>query len=218
MNISRTIRHGFAPLAAGLAILLLASAPAWAHCDRMDGPVVLEAKEALEQGEVTPVLKWVPADDEQEVREAFEQTLTVRQQGPEARDLADRYFFETLVRLHRASEGVAYTGIKPAGGEIHPAIAQADAALEEGSVDELAERIGNAVETNIREKFAQTTEAQADKDESVEAGRQFVFEYVQYVHYVKGIHEALHAEPHGHQPEDVHEELTEGEGEPTHEP
>jgi hypothetical protein len=30
-----------------------------AHCDTMDGPVVVAAKAALQEGDVTPVLKWV---------------------------------------------------------------------------------------------------------------------------------------------------------------
>jgi hypothetical protein len=31
---------------------------AGAHCDTLDGPVVMTAKAALEKGDVTPVLKW----------------------------------------------------------------------------------------------------------------------------------------------------------------
>ncbi|HOB97871.1 MAG TPA: DUF6448 family protein [Verrucomicrobiota bacterium] len=37
-----------------------------AHCDTMDGPVVLAAKSALGTKDVTPVLKWVKEDAEAE--------------------------------------------------------------------------------------------------------------------------------------------------------
>jgi hypothetical protein len=59
--------------------------------------------------------------------------VQVRKLGGQAQKLADMYFFETLVRIHRAGEGASYTGLKP-GAEIDPAIAMADEALESGSV------------------------------------------------------------------------------------
>ena len=164
---------------------------AWAHCDGIDGPVVTEAQVALEQGDVTPVLKWIPESDEQEVRDAFDKAITVRAHGPEVRDLADRYFFETLVRLHRAYEGAPFTGVQPSGTPVSPAIERADAALEAGDVDELAREIAAAVEASIREQFAATRQAQDAKDQSVAAGREFVEEYVNFVHYVKHLHELL---------------------------
>jgi hypothetical protein len=99
-----------------LLAAMLASPPrAIAHCDTLDGPVVRDARAALEARDVTPVLKWVEAEKEPEVREAFRHALAVRALGPEARTLADRFFFETLVRVHREGEGEPYTGLKPAG-------------------------------------------------------------------------------------------------------
>ena len=94
-----------------VVLLVIGPGPARAHCDTLDGPVVLDAKAALQKGDVTPVLKWVRADDEKEIREAFAKTLKVRGLGDDARDLADHHFFETLVRIHRPGEGVAYTGL-----------------------------------------------------------------------------------------------------------
>jgi hypothetical protein len=44
--------------------------------------------------------------------------LCVRTLDLEAKALADRYFFETLVRLYRAGEGAAYKGLKPAGRDL----------------------------------------------------------------------------------------------------
>ena len=160
---------------------------AGAHCDTMDGPVVAAAKVALEKGEVTPVLKWVQKDQEGEIRAAFQQTVVVRSKGPEAKELADRYFFETLVRLHRAGEGAPYTGLKPAG-EVEPGIAAADKAMESGSADALVREVTGRVADGIRERFAHAVEKKKHVDESVEAGREFVEAYVEYVHYVERLY------------------------------
>jgi hypothetical protein len=191
---SRYIRNR--PAAAALAATLtLIGVPAHAHCDQVDGPVVNDARAALNAGDVTEVLKWIPAEGEEELREAFDQTLAVRGESPEARELADRYFFETVVRIHRASEGAAFTGLKPADTPVSPAIERTDAALASGSVDELATDIADAVEQSIRTQYAATMEARADRDESVEAGREFVAQYVPFVHYVKRIHDTVNQGP-----------------------
>jgi hypothetical protein len=158
-----------------------------AHCDSLDGPVVLDAKGALQKGDVTPVLKWVRADDEKEIREAFAKTLKVRRLGDDARDLADHHFFETLVRIHRAGEGVAYTGLKPAG-TVDPGIAAADKALDKGAADQLAAEMGERVAAGLRERFAKVVAARRHAAESVDSGRAYVAAYVEYVHYVEAVH------------------------------
>lgn len=53
----------------------------------------------------------MPLADESQIRSAFERTLKVRAFSPEAREMADNYFFETQVRVHRAGEGEPYTGL-----------------------------------------------------------------------------------------------------------
>src|SRR5512136_371299 len=88
-----------------LSFLLFGSNKVLAHCDGMDGPVVTAAKKALETGDANPVLIWVQKKDEGEIRKAFQKTLAVRKLSPEAKELGDMYFFETLVRIHRAGEG-----------------------------------------------------------------------------------------------------------------
>ena len=117
-------------------MLFMYSINAKAHCDTLDGPVVESARHALATADVTPLLKWVPINDEQLIRTAFQNTMEVRKLGGQAQKLADIYFFETLVRIHRAGEGASYTGLKP-GAKVDPAIALADKALEYGSVDKL---------------------------------------------------------------------------------
>ncbi|MBS1111793.1 MAG: hypothetical protein H6Q95_85 [Nitrospirae bacterium] len=160
---------------------------AGAHCDTLAGPVVITAKAALEKSDVTPVLKWVKKENEKGIREAFAKTLGVRKQGKEAKELADMYFFETLVRIHRAGEGAPYTGLKP-GEDIEPIIAESDKALESGSVDNLIKDVTDVVAKGIREKFAHAKETKKHADDSVEAGREYVEAYVVFTHYVERLY------------------------------
>lgn len=158
-----------------------------AHCDTLDGPVVQSARAALEKGDVTPVLKWVGAEDEQDIRAAFSKTLAVREKGADARELADLYFFETLVRIHRAGEGAPYTGLKGAEA-VDPAVVLADGALESGSVDQLIDVLTGAMADGIRMRFVETLESRKHADDSVGAGWEFVRHYVRFTHYVEGLH------------------------------
>ncbi|MDP2898566.1 MAG: DUF6448 family protein [bacterium] len=167
------------------------------HCDTLDGPVVAAAKAALEKGDVTPVLKWVKKSAEAEIRAAFGKTLAVRTKGPEARELADMYFFETLVRIHRAGEGAPYTGLKPAGSELSPAVVEADKALEKGEANHLVHLVAGAVSKGIQERFAHAAETKRHAEESVEAGREFVAAYVEFVHYAERLYEDA-VQPVGH--------------------
>ena len=177
-------------------MMLLFPSMAFAHCDSLDGPVVNEARTALETGNLTPVLKWVEKEHEETVREAFARTGKVRAMGPEARALADRFFFETVVRVHREGEGATYTGLKPAG-QIDPPIAKADQALAAGSVDKLADNIAAHVAQAMQERFAHALETKRRADTSVQAGREYVEAYVEYVHFVEGIVGLVHGE-HAH--------------------
>jgi hypothetical protein len=184
-----------------LEILFLYSINAKAHCDTLNGPVVESARLALAAGDVTPVLKWVPVNDEQLIRTAFQNTMRVRKLGEQAQKLADMYFFETLVRIHRAGEGASYTGLQP-GAEIDPAIAMADEALESGSVDELVSAITDVAAKGIREHFNQALDTKKNADKSVAAGREFVEAYVTYTHYVEKLHTLINdgvMEKHEHQ-------------------
>jgi hypothetical protein len=178
---------------------------AFAHCDTLDGPVVIEATAALKKADVTPVLKWVKKEYESEIKSVFKQVSAVRSKGPQAQEIADRYFFETLIRLHRAGEGAPFTGLKPAG-TIDSSLVAADKAMESGSVEALAKKIGEAAEKAIRKRFARLMEAKTHKDESIEAGREYVEAYVVYVHFVEGLHDMITQgeahNPHANEKED----------------
>lgn len=160
-----------------------------AHCDTMDGPVIVDAKEALETGKVDLVLAWVQKEDEPEIKEAFAKTLAVRKLSPDAKEMADMYFFETLVRVHRAGEGAPYTGVKPAGAETDPAIVAADKVLEKGSIDNLVKHMNEAVATGIQARYQNAVEKKKHARESVAAGREYVAAYVEFIHYVEKLHQ-----------------------------
>jgi hypothetical protein len=169
-----------------------------AHCDGMDGPVVVAAQRALESGNVDLVLVWVRAADEPDIRQAFAQTQAVRTLSPQARALADRYFFETLVRVHRAGEGAPYTGLKPAGRDLGPAIPAADKALQSGDVEPLVALLTHAVAHGVRERFAAANAARRYDVHDVAAGRSYVEAYVPFIHYVERLYQAATVSPHGH--------------------
>jgi hypothetical protein len=169
-----------------------------AHCDTLNGPVIEDARRALESGDLAPVLKWVAPADEPVLREAFATTSAVRKQGDQAKALADRYFFETLVRIHRAGEGASYEGLKPADS-ISPVVLEADRALASGSADTLVREISGSVADEVRKRFQTTVLRKAHAEESPEAGRAFVSAYVDYLHFVEGLHAYLGGESSPHE-------------------
>lgn len=184
----------------------------FAHCDTMDGPVVKAAREALEKGDVSFVLIWVQKEDEAEIKKAFERTLTVRKLDQQAKELADMYFFETLVRIHRAGEGEPYTGIGPAGTKVEPGISAADKAVQTGSIDNLVKEVTEDIARGMRERFNGMMENRKHSGDSVEAGRRYVGSYVSFIHYVEKLNwaasgsgfnhgqpkSAMHERPHSH--------------------
>ena len=179
-----------------MALAVLLSTQVMAHCDSMDGPVVKDAQRALSGKNVDPVLKWVRKEDEEPVRKAFDMTLAVRNESEVAKTLADRYFFETLIRLHRASEGEGFTGLKPAGS-VDPAIAAADRALADGKIDPLADKLATAVRDGIKERFTEAHAKRQLAEKSIEQGREYVKAYVQFTHFAEGVG---HLTSHGASP------------------
>lgn len=180
-----------------LAAALLVPHTLRAHCDALDGPVVQAARKALDQGDVTPALVWVRAEDEPTLKQAFQRALAVRRLNAEARELADTYFFETLVRVHRAGENAPYTGLKPAGRDLGPAIPAADKALDNGEIDSLVKLLTKHSEHGLRERFEAAHSKRKFAPKDVAAGREFVKAYVEYIHYVEGLHAAAQRKEHG---------------------
>jgi hypothetical protein len=197
------IMRGSGARALGIAAMLLGPLilrpdGARAHCDGLDGPVVTAARQALEKDDVTKVLVWVQRNDEAEIRQAFARAVAVRKLGPQARDLADMYFFETLVRVHRAGEGAPYTGLKPAGRDLGPAIPGADRALETGDVEPLVRLLVQTTEKGVREHFGKARATRNYPPGNVEGGRAYVQNYVPFIHYVERLYESATTSAHGH--------------------
>lgn len=184
-----------------ISVLFLAPPGVLGHCDGMDGPVVKAAMKALETGNVNLVLIWVQKQDEETIKNAFEKTLAVRKLNSEAKELADMYFFETLVRIHRAGEGAPYTGLKLAGRDLGPAIPAADGAIETEKAESLAKLLTGLVHDGVVEHFKEALERKKFDKDDVEKGREFVKAYVEFIHYVERIYEATKKQAHGHFPE-----------------
>ncbi len=178
----------------------LLSGAVFAHCDTMDGPIIKSAQKALETGDIDLVLMWIQKKDEVELKQAFQNAREVRKLNPAAKELADRYFLETFVRLHRAGEGAPYTGIKPAGAEVNPAVEKADKALEAGSADDLLKFMSEKIVEGVREHYERTLTLKKHAGHNVDAGREFAAAYVTYVHYVEKLYDDAKATSghHGH--------------------
>ena len=175
--------------AVAAAVALTWSLPATAHCDTLDGPVVAAARKALDAANVNLVLVWVQKKDEAEIRKHFDKTVAVRKVNAQAKELADLYFFETLVRIHRAGEGAGYTGLKPAG-KIEPPIAAADKSLDTGKLQEVAQLISKRMEQGLHRHFEDMMKKKKYRPDDVAAGRAFASAYVEYTHYVERLYNA----------------------------
>lgn len=186
-----------------VAGLLLGSQGAQAHCDSIDGPVAKAALAALDTGNVNLALPYAPATAESEIKAAFAQSLKVRALGPEPKTLADRAFIETTVRLHRAGEGAAYTGLKPAGIDYGPAIPAAERAIETGNLAQVKALLAEEVEHGLHARLAHALETQKSAREpktikDVAAARERVSAELGFVTYVEGLRQAVHGAP-GHE-------------------
>jgi hypothetical protein len=199
---------------AAVAVAFPGHSPARAHCDGMDGPVVASAREALQAGDPARVLHWVGPEGEKEVRAAFARAMKVRALGPEVRELADLHLFETVVRVHRAGEGAPYTGLKPAGRDLGPAIPAADRALADGDVEPLVKLLLREVEDGVRARFRRARSTRGFAAGDLAAGREHVAAYVDYVHFVEGLHALASrgAAAHGDDHQDEEEPAGHGHG------
>ena len=169
------------------------------HCDSLDGPVVTAAREALAARDADLVLPFVPKDGEEEVRRAFESVLAIRESDPAVQEVADRHFFETVVRVHRAGEGAPFTGLKPAGLDHGPVIPVAERALESGDPDELVALLTERVEEEVRDRFARAMGLKAAANGDVDAKRAYVAAMLDLQVWSHGLYKATMAAAHEHE-------------------
>ena len=167
------------------------------HCDSMDGPVVRAAARALDTEDVYLILPYVAADAERSLLGAFELAIKVRAQGGEAAQVADLYFYETAVRLHRAGEGAPYTGLKPAGLDVGPVIPLAERAIDTSDPTELADYLAEAVRTETLDRFAVMERAKhASAVDGVAAARAYVQASLGWQVWAHKLFGAVHAAAH----------------------
>ena len=200
MKSGRFIKSSFLSMLL-VIILSFSSTAIFAHCDTMDGPVVADAQKALAQNNVNYVLKWVPTANEAEIKEAFNLTMKVRVLSPEAKILADKYFFETLVRVHRNGEGVPFTGVKLSGTPIDEKILAADKSIELGNLSPLKNLVPKANMPELTKRFEKVMSLKNFDVNNVAAGREYIEAYVQFFHFAEGEaegHTNAHIEPANH--------------------
>ncbi|OFZ55947.1 MAG: hypothetical protein A2428_16235 [Bdellovibrionales bacterium RIFOXYC1_FULL_54_43] len=171
---------------------------AFAHCDTYDGPVIKAAQAALDQNNPNLVLIWVPKPAEAKIKQAFSKAVAARVSNPEAKEKTDRQFFETFVRVHREGEGEPYTGIKPVGTDLGPAIPAADQAVASGNIEPLIEILTKELRASLQQRFKDVESRKSYDPNDVTAGREYVHHYVRFLHQVEGTHGFL-TKKHGHE-------------------
>ena len=173
------------------------------HCDSMDGPVVTAARKALDSRDVKIVLPFVRKDGEEQVTRAFEATQRARRYGADAQEVADLYFFETVVRVHRAGEGAPYTGLKPAGLGEGPVIPVAEMGIESGSPNQLKDLLAKHVQDEVQRRFDHLMELKPAAGQDVEHAREYVEAMLGLEVWANNLYQAIlapaHARHDGHQ-------------------
>lgn len=166
------------------------------HCDTRDGPVVKAARKALETGNPNYILIWIPQESEKELQGVFEKTLRARKAGIDAQAVADDWFFETAIRLHRAGEGAPYTGMKPAGLSEGPVVPLAEKAIETGDPKATIDLIKKTVEEELHSRFRQVMEKKKYDVDDVPAGREYIEAFIGWVVYSHHLY--MHVKGGGH--------------------
>lgn len=192
------LKSRFAMMLLLTSFVLIFTSSVFAHCDTENGPVALDARKALETGDFNIAAIWVGEEQTQELRNSFEQSLAVYKMGGKAKELAERYFMSTTVRLHRQAEGMEFTGLKPAQ-PLPPIIAKAEKTLEDGNLKSITDLLYANLQKETEKWFQNARDAKENyKGDNVEAGREWVDAYVKYVVYVSNLNKTIQAgPPHG---------------------
>jgi hypothetical protein len=189
-QISRNYVRSVLAIAFVAMFLLFNSLTVFAHCDSYDGPVIKDALKALETNNVNLVRKWINEDQEKEIISLYHTTYGLRNQNKEVFAIVEKHFLETLVRLHRETEGAPFTGLKPAG-TTQTIVKLSDQALDNQDIDGLLEKLNNHISNVVREKYQKVVTLSEVKDVSAEIGREYVKAYVDYTHTLEALHDIL---------------------------
>ena len=168
------------------------------HCDTMDGPVVTAARKALEKENVNIILPWVHKKFEDEVKSSFEKTISVGKLGKEAKDLADIWFFETVVRLHREGEGAPYTGLKPAGLDEGPVIPMVEVAIEEEDTTDIIDFLAGEINDEMEKMMKEIVSLKEYDIDDVGTAREYIDAMLELTLYSHHLYECIKSGPkHG---------------------
>lgn len=211
---SKKLVTSIAAVIVAVGIMAISPLAAYAHCDTMDGPTVADGKKALESGNINYALKWVQPEYEKEITDAFNLSIKVKDLSPEAKEISEKYFYDNLVRVHRAGEGAPFDGVKPHGTPIDEKVAAADKSIEAGNLSPLKGLIEEEKVPELGERFEKVMALKDYDVNNVEEGREYIEAYVKFFKFAEGeedhahgIHgeEALH-EGDVHGAENTHEE------------
>ncbi len=192
-------KYGVRGLILGLVaagMFLLAPVTADAHCDTMDGPAVKDAIRAMDTGNVNYALKWVQPKYEAEVSRAFRMSMKVKDINADTKNLAEQYFFEILLRDHRAGEGVAFDGVKPHGWPVDERVKAADQSIALGNLEPLKGLVEPDKWPELQRRFQKVMSLKDFDVNRVEEGREYIEAYVQFFKFAEG--EDEHHESHEH--------------------
>lgn len=200
----------FGALFMALAIFAMVPTMASAHCDTMDGPTAADGQKAIQTNNVNYVLKWVKPEEEKEIKEIFDLSMKVSKLSPEAKEISEKYFFDSLIRIHRAGENAPFTGVKPAGTPIDEKVAAADKSIEIGNLSPLDNLVPEDKKPELKERFEKVMALKNFDENNIEAGREYIEAYVSFFHFAEGEEEEAHAEEshNAHEKENgnIHEE------------
>jgi len=195
-TVKKSIKAALTAAPLVLALLMIPQA-ALAHCDRVNGPVATDAREALKSGRIEPVAIWVGQEEMGELRNVFQQSLAAYKMGGDAREVAEQYFMSTAVRLHRMAEGFPFTGLKPAQ-PMPKDISLAEKALETGELQPVTDFLAREMQNQTGRLFRQALEKRKEKGSDVAAGREWADAYVQYIIFVHDLYKRISSgAPHG---------------------
>jgi len=192
LHVNRLVKFNLQSLLLLLAFMLV-SISGFAHCDSYDGPVIKDALKALDQNNVELVLKWIGPQQEEEVIFLFEKAYQLKNGDKQLYTIVEKYFLETLVRLHRETEGAPYTGLKPAGS-MTPLVEMADKSIANKSAEEVIDAVTTHLEQVLRERYATVSKLSKSKNNSVKEGRAYVEAYVAYTHTLEALEHVLHGD------------------------
>lgn len=180
------IMKSMGAIVAAATIIVMMPISASAHCDTMDGPTVADGFKAMENNNVNYVLKWIQPEYEDEITDKFNLSMKVKDLSPEAKEIAEQYFFGELVRIHRAGEDAPFDGLKPYGTPADEKVLAADESLVVGDLSPLEGLIEEEKMPELEERFEKVMSLKDYDVNNVKSGRKYIEAYVKFFKFAEG--------------------------------